>query len=386
MLKVSDVENEKTTIALVENSNKKSITSNPEESTKKKEKIIKPKKVVKGISTESKKSTTKKALLKPSSKPQSLMTSSVVSDTTAKPSNEYEIETIEGIGNVYGEKLRIFNISTTTDLLNKATSPAGVHDIANKLNQKSWIVRSWVSMSDLLRVDGIDGQYAELLEFSGIHSVQSLAKQKAKPLSEKMFAVNEKEHCVKIAPDTATVAEWIIYATTLSPRLTDKLEFIQKDKVTKKSSEKPETLKNEIKDNLSNTQKNDYDIEEIDGIGKGYGKRLRAMGIHTTTKLLNKCTNTDYEKNIAKAMMLNEKIVKSWCQMADLIRVEGIDGQLADLLFFSGITSVKELSIKDADKLTSKIESVNKAQQRMKETPTQEMVSMWITAAQSLCK
>ena len=131
---------------------------------------------------------------------------------------------------------------------------------------------------------------------------------------------------------------------------------------------------------------NDYDIEEIDGIGKGYGKRLRAMGIHTTTKLLNKCTNTDYEKNIAKAMMLNEKIVKSWCQMADLIRVEGIDGQLADLLFFSGITSVKELSIKDADKLTSKIESVNKAQQRMKETPTQEMVSMWIASAQSLCK
>ena len=389
-LKLSESKREDVAFKLASDAsvNQKSTSSSSKATTKKQ--TLKTTKIVENTTDENKGVIVDKGSLESSVKSQGLLSSTMIAKETtelSKPSsNEYEIETIEGIGKSFGDKLRRMNISTTTDLLNKATSSADIHDIANKLKQKSWIVRSWVSMSDLLRVEGIDAQYAGLLEFSGIHSVQSLAKQTANPLSKKMLALNKKEQRVKVVPKSATVAEWIIYATTLSPRLTDNLESIQKKAKPKDPAENSTSPQSEFENKLSNVQKNDYDIEEIDGIGKGHGKRLRAMGIHTTTKLLNKCTNTDYEKNIAQAMTLNEKVVTSWCQMADLIRVKGIDGQLASLLFCSGITSVKELSIQDVNKLTSKIESVNKAQRRIKETPTQEMIAMWVASAQSLCK
>lgn len=340
------------------------------------------------IESEGKNIPIKKVVIKSVSKaivkPQSFVSTTKKSVITPNQAIDYDIETIEGIGKSYGAKLRKLDISKTSHLLDKAVSVANIDDIATQLKQKNWLVRSWMSMSDLLRVRGVDGQYAELLEFSGIHSVQSLAKQTAKPLSKKMFLLNEKEHRVKTAPEAETVAEWIIYATTLSPLLADDLESIQKESKLEVKAPTAIAVSSEDNTQQKNAKKNDCDIEEIDGIGKGYGKRLRAMGIHTTTKLLNKCANTNYAKNIAEVMTLNEKIVKSWCQMADLIRVDGVDGQLADLLFCSGISSVKELSIQDENKLTGKIESVNTAQQRVKETPVKEVISGWIVSAKLL--
>ena len=85
-------------------------------------------------------------------------------------------------------------------------------------------------------------------------------------------------------------------------------------------------------------------------------------------------------------MTLNEKAVNSWYQMADLMRIETVNGQIAELLFFSGITSTQELSIQDASKLISKVERTNEAQHRMKETPAKEMIPLWIASAKLLCK
>ncbi len=128
-----------------------------------------------------------------------------------------------------------------------------------------------------------------------------------------------------------------------------------------------------------------YNIEEIDGIGKGFGQRLRKIGIHTTTDLLEKCRDDDsYAKHIAKAMNQNEKTVETWLKMADLLRVDGIDGKYAELLYLSGINSSAKLATSDMRKVRAKIKNVVKNQHHAKKTPTKKMISKWIVLAKKL--
>lgn len=127
-----------------------------------------------------------------------------------------------------------------------------------------------------------------------------------------------------------------------------------------------------------------YNIEKIDGIGKGFGKRLRAIEIHTTTDLLEKCLNKGCKKHIAKVMKQNKKTIESWCCMADLLRVKGIDGKYAELLYLSGLHSVKELAFSDVSKIENKMKNILDNQQHVKLSPTKEMVFEWISLARLL--
>lgn len=110
-------------------------------------------------------------------------------------------------------------IATTTDLLDKCPDADSMKPVIDQMKLEDWVIRSWVSMADLMRVPGIGGQFAELLNFSDIHSVQALANANPSSLAAKMNQVNEKEHRVKDVPGKEVVAEWIDQAKKLKPRI-----------------------------------------------------------------------------------------------------------------------------------------------------------------------
>ncbi len=122
-----------------------------------------------------------------------------------------EIETVEGIGEVYGQKLRAMKIETTGALLkaNKSAPKKLRTDVEASLKVKDTVVNSWVSMADLLRVDGIDKQYAELLNDSGINDVAALAKASNTGLATKAKKINDDTGVAPKAP-TATELKNII--------------------------------------------------------------------------------------------------------------------------------------------------------------------------------
>lgn len=130
--------------------------------------------------------------------------------------------------------------------------------------------------------------------------------------------------------------------------------------------------------------KDSYDIEEIEGIGQGYGKRLRSIDIETTADLLAKSEETGARESIAKTVKVETFVVGKWVSMADLIRVSGIRGQFAELLEASGIKSVEHLSLQSASALTKKMEEVNEREHRTRIDPTEDMVSEWIKGAKDL--
>ncbi len=127
----------------------------------------------------------------------------------------YDIEEIEGIGAGFGRRLRKEGIETTLDLLHKAATPESREELANKTSIEAFIIRKWVSMADLIRIPGIRGQFAELVEASGVHSVQELAQQNDSALNTTMIAVNASEHRTPVLPTTGMVTQWIEHAKTL---------------------------------------------------------------------------------------------------------------------------------------------------------------------------
>ena len=130
----------------------------------------------------------------------------------------YPVEEVEGIGKGFGNKLRTLGIETTEDLLRRCNTQEGWESVADKIGLKErYVVRKWASMSDLMRIPGVKGQFAELLEFSGVQSVQDLAGRDPAQLLATMSEVNEREHRVRKLPSLEAVRGWIAAAASLEP-------------------------------------------------------------------------------------------------------------------------------------------------------------------------
>ncbi len=144
-----------------------------------------------------------------------------------------------------------------------------------------------------------------------------------------------------------------------------------------------ETTQTENADDIL-ARSGDYDIEEIEGIGKGYAERLQKLKIATTLQLLDKASNPAVITQIAHQVNKKEKLVQSWISMADLIRVPGIRGKFAELIAATGVKSVQQLAMQEGSKLTEKMADINARENRNRTTPSIDMVTVWIAAAKSL--
>ncbi len=101
------------------------------------------------------------------------------------------IASIQALSEEDERRLSRMNIKTTEDLLVKTNTETGINLLSKSLGKEAWVVRTWVNNADLMRVKGVDGILAELLELSGINSVKQLATLKPEIISENIKAVHE---------------------------------------------------------------------------------------------------------------------------------------------------------------------------------------------------
>lgn len=125
------------------------------------------------------------------------------------------IDTIEGIGSVYKEKLKAIGIRTTEDLLEKGARPAGRKELASQADIVEELILEWVNRADLMRVKGVGEEYSDLLETAGVDSVVELATRNAENLASKMTRINEEKNLVRVVPNVDKVADWIDQANKL---------------------------------------------------------------------------------------------------------------------------------------------------------------------------
>lgn len=131
----------------------------------------------------------------------------------------YKIDEIEGIGPAYAEKLTGQGIKTTDDLLEHAASAKGRDALAEKTGITKKLILTWANHADLMRISGVGGQFAELLEAAGVDTIKELRHRNAENLSTKMNELNAEKNLTKGKVSKDQVQKWIDQAKDLEPRI-----------------------------------------------------------------------------------------------------------------------------------------------------------------------
>lgn len=127
----------------------------------------------------------------------------------------YKVVDIEGVGEVYAEKLNAAGIKTDADLLEKCAKPTGRKALAEETEISPKLILKWANHCDLYRINGVGPQFAELLEASGVDTVKELKHRVAANLAAKLAEVNEQKKLVRRVPVESEVQAMINQAKEL---------------------------------------------------------------------------------------------------------------------------------------------------------------------------
>lgn len=130
------------------------------------------------------------------------------------------IQDVEGIGPTYAEQLKAAGIGSAEQLLEASCSKKGRQTLAEKTGISEKLILTWANMCDLFRINGVGGQFAELLEGAGVDTVKELRNRNAQNLSAKMAEVNAQKKLCKVSPAVSMVENWIEQAKSLDPMIT----------------------------------------------------------------------------------------------------------------------------------------------------------------------
>lgn len=128
---------------------------------------------------------------------------------------DQDIETIEGIGPAYGNRLRNSGVRVIDDLLRAGSTRSKRRILANKIDVAPAILLKWVYRADFFRIRGIGTQYSSLLESAGVNTVADLSRRNPKNLHARLRAINMKKNLVRRTPPYRTIQRWIRSAKNL---------------------------------------------------------------------------------------------------------------------------------------------------------------------------
>lgn len=125
-------------------------------------------------------------------------------------------------------------------------------------------------------------------------------------------------------------------------------------------------------------------LEVIEGIGAGYAERLRSAGVSSIEALLRAGATPEGRKELSASADIGDENILDWVNRADLMRIRGVGEEYSDLLEKAGVDTVRELAMRNPDKLCQKMLQVNAEKQLVRRTPARTMVARWIEQAKAL--
>ena len=132
----------------------------------------------------------------------------------------YKTIDIEGVGDVYAEKLTAAGIIKVSDLLEKCAAPKGRAELAEATGISEKLILRWTNHADLFRIKGVGPQFAELLEAAGVDTVKELRHRVPENLWKKLEELNAERPLVGRVPALKEVTKMVAQAAELEPVIT----------------------------------------------------------------------------------------------------------------------------------------------------------------------
>ena len=90
-----------------------------------------------------------------------------------------------------------------------------------------------------------------------------------------------------------------------------------------------------------------YPISEIDGLSAFSASKLKSLGIRTTDALLEAAKTVKGRKALAAKTGISEQQLLEWANVSDYMRVPGMGKAKVVLVRAAGVTTVRELALRN---------------------------------------
>ena len=127
-----------------------------------------------------------------------------------------------------------------------------------------------------------------------------------------------------------------------------------------------------------------YKIIDVEGIGDVYAAKLKEVGINSVEELLEAAKKPAGRAALAEKTGISPKLVLTWANHADLMRINGVGPQFSELLEAAGVDTVKEFRNRVAENLVAKMNEVNEQKHLVGRVPSATELQKMIDQAKEL--
>jgi hypothetical protein len=113
-------------------------------------------------------------------------------------------------------KLQERGLVTVADLVGGAAAGSERSALAKDIGVDAKLLTEWVNRADLMRIDSVSPEWADLLEESGVDTCKELQHRVPANLLTKMTQVNAEKSVAESVPDVETITSWVAEAERLS--------------------------------------------------------------------------------------------------------------------------------------------------------------------------
>lgn len=127
-------------------------------------------------------------------------------------------------------------------------------------------------------------------------------------------------------------------------------------------------------------------LSEIKGMDSASQEKLVAANITTTDQLVEQGLTTGKRYALARQTGIEVKRLTEWVNRADLMRLQGVGREMANLLEECGVDSCKELQHRVPGNLYVKLKQTNDAKKITHHAPTMALVETWVAQAAEISR
>ena len=127
-----------------------------------------------------------------------------------------------------------------------------------------------------------------------------------------------------------------------------------------------------------------YPISEIEGLTPFTASKLKAVGIRTTDALLEAASTVKGRKSLASKTGISEQQLLEWANFSDYMRIPGMGKAKVGLVRAAGVTTVRELALRNPARLAQNMKEVNTRRKLVRVLPSEKSVEQLIAQARKL--
>jgi hypothetical protein len=127
-----------------------------------------------------------------------------------------------------------------------------------------------------------------------------------------------------------------------------------------------------------------YPISEIDGLTAFSAAKLKPLGIRTTEGLLEATRTVKGRRTLAAKTGISEQQLLEWANFSDYMRIPGMGKAKVGLVRAAGVTTVRELALRNPARLAQNIREVNTKRKLVRVLPSEKSVEQLIAKARKL--